>query len=282
MFDLSAGPPARKKPPKITVYQNPPDGTSRQTFRGVVAAAHMAFQLHNQDYKNREGGRKTLPDVKKIAELSQHTERTVSKVIATEEFRMAMREKGIYWTARDGLTPEQIYCIGIMTNPSDRRDMAGKLKAAGVSYHVYRGWLKMPAFRTAVQQIGEDMLNDHIQDVNTSLLNKAVGGDVRAIELYHQITGRFDPRKQQAQDLHMLVQMLLETIFKYVTDTKVLSKITEDFDRAMAGEHIKPDLVLEPIVEEVEYAEVVEDSAPVEKQNEDIPAGFFDFFEENK
>lgn len=288
---------------RINVYQTPPDGVARSTFRNVVAAAHMAYQLHNQNWKNRESdGKKTLPDVQEIAKHCYHTDKTVSRVVATEEFRMAMREKGIYWTARDGLTPEQIYAIGIMTNPADKRDMNGKLKAAGINYQIYRGWLKQPTFRNAVRRVGEDMLDDHIQDVHTALVNKAVGGDNKAIELYYQITGRFDPAKQQSQDLGALVNGLLEIIFRSVTDITVLKKITEDFERMMDGGELKPELivdaeVIEPArgandigangssLPELAAAEMppVGDNAndgPVGNEFDDsIPEGFFDFFD---
>lgn len=274
---------------RVNVYVNPPEGVARHTFRNVVSAAHMAFQLHNQDWKNREkNGTKTLPDVQEIARYCSHTPKTVSKVVATNEFAMAMRSKGITWTARDGLTPEQVYCIGIMTNPSDKRDMNGKLKAAGVTYQVYRGWLKQPTFRRAVHKIGEEMLDDHIADVNTALLNKAVGGDVRAIELYNQITGRFDPSKQQTQDLGNLVNILLETIFRYVTDVNVLKRITDDFDKAMDGRAVEAELVIEGnVIEELpDRNEVLakEEKDAVDSLFEDsdnaIPVGFFDFHDE--
>lgn len=279
--------PASKR---INVYQNPPDGTSRQMFRNVVAAAHMAYQLHNQDWKNRErNGTKTLPDVKEIARHCYHTERSVSKVVATEEFRMAMREKGIYWTARDGLTPEQIYAIGILTNPSDKRDMNGKLKAAGINYQIYRGWLKQPSFRVAIRQIGEEMLDDHIQDVNTALVNRAVGGDIRAIELYNQITGRFDPAKQQAQDLGNLVNTLMEIIFRSVTDIAVLKKITNDFEKALDGGKIEPELIVDAeVIDDRRSVDTPAISAAVDEPvdlnttelDDSIPAGFFDYYDE--
>lgn len=243
-----------------------PAGTTKQTFRRVVAGAVMAYQMHK-----KAGKGKTLPTIEEIVRISGVTPSKVNQICATDEFRHAMRERGIFWTARDALTPEQTYAIGILTNPADRRDMAGKLKAAGIDYGVYRNWLKQPLFAAAIKQIGEDMLQEHISDVHTALTSKAVGGDIRAMELYYQISGRFDPAKEQQHDINRMVMLLLEVLFRHVTDTTTLEKINNEFTMVLSGETPVASLPVADIVD----AEVKEETAPVGKQELafDLPEG---------
>lgn len=243
-----------------------PAGTTRPTFRKVVAGAVMAYQMHRQTGKG-----KTLPTIDEICRISGVTKSAVSRVCATNEFRLAMKERGIDWSPRDGLTPEQTYCIGILTNPADKSDMERKLKKAGIDYQVYRNWLKQPIFAAAVRQIGEDMLKEHIADVHTTLTREAVGGNMRAIELYYQISGRFDPAREQTQDLNRLVTLLLEVLFRNITDVKVLERINEEFTMVLGGETPVASLPEGAIID----AEVEEDGTTAKKQELtfDLPEG---------
>ena len=278
--------------PNQIVYTKPPAGVAKQTFSNVVAAAVMAYQLHNRDPKNRgPAGSKTLPTVDEIDAYCRHDKRTVLKVIATDEFMYAMRERGIFWDAKDGLTPEQVYCIGILTDPSNKRDMAGKLRQAGVTYHTYRNWLKQPTFARAIKQVGEDMLGDHMSDVHTALMRSAIDGNMKAVEIYYQMTGRNDPSQKKVEDLQRMVSMLLETIFRHVRDTDTLASITADFEKVMQGKSIEADLImdadiLEELPNEHEHANVDSDNsgdsdssapAPVGELDLDLPPNFFDY-----
>lgn len=248
-FGLDPSRSKMKRSPIASMVKVPP-GTSKQTFRKVVAGAQMAYMMHKQAGKG-----KTLPTVEEISRLSGVTNSAVNRVLATEEFRMAMRERGIYWTVRDSLAPEQAYAIGILTNPADKRDMEKKLAAAGITYAIYRNWLRQPLFAAAIKQVGEDLLRDHISDVHTALTSKAVGGDIRAMELYYQISGRFDPAREQQHDINRLVTLLLEVLFRNVTDMKVLERINNEFNMVLSGETPVPSLPEAAIVEsEVEEA----------------------------
>lgn len=284
------------------VNTDPPPGVGKQTFSNVVAAATMAYQLHNRDPKNRKAdGTKTLPSVQDVARYANHSANQVQKVLASNEFLLAMRERGVYWDARDALAPEQVYALGILTNPADKRDMAGKLKAAGISYQTYRMWLRQPLFARAIRQVGEDMLGDHIADVNTAVVRSAVDGNMKAVEIFNQMTGRFDPNQQQVADLQRMVNLLLETIFRYVTDVGTLRKINEDFEKIMSGKtpeaslgEIEDAIIVEETDEHPGHSpagnsglldrsagSVPVDAAPVD-DNDDIPPGFFDYQEEIK
>ena len=125
--------------------------------------------------------------------------------------------------------------FGIITNPTNKKDMGAKLKQAGITYAQYRAWLKQPHFADYITKISEHMLNEHVADVHTKVVEKAAGGDIQAMRLYYELTGRHDPQKQQMVDLNGVIGLLLEVITRYVTDTTALSKITQDIDLILSG-----------------------------------------------
>lgn len=282
----------------IVVLTDPPPGVGKQTFRNVVSGALMAYQLHNRDPKNRtKTGGKTLPSVEDISKFCRTPQHVITKCIASDQFLIAMRERGIYWDARDSLSPEQVYCIGIMTDPSSKQDMAGKLRKAGITMSTYRMWLKQPLFARAIRQIGEDMLGEHIADVNTAVVKSAIDGNMKAVEIYNQMTGRHDPAARQVSDLQALVGQLLEIIFRYVTDTRILQNITTDFEKTMSGEIVEAELVMDTPPNDTEFdaaasipadrgdtASAADTSGEVSQVDSDseLPPGFFDFQEEIK
>lgn len=252
---------------------DPPVGVSKDVFRDVVTGAQVAYMVAPV-----VNGKKQLPDIKKIAEVCRRTERAVSRVVASDEFKAALRERGINWVSRGGISPEQAYAVGILTNPSDKRDMAAKLKSIGISYQTYRSWLKEPVFKSYLHQIGEDMLGEHMADVHTAVARNAVDGNMKAIELYYGLTGRFDPGKQQVQDLQRMVSLLLEAIFRHVQDVNILTRINADFDKILEGKVPQAELYVDgEVVEDTKAIEVPVENPIVKDFDDDIPPDFFDF-----
>ncbi len=210
-------------PTKLTGTFKPPGQTEPGTFRNVVAAAYTAYIAYRR-----------VPSVEDIAEFSEHRASTISRIIATDEFKIAIEARGVRWqTMLGGISAEQHYAISILFNPTDRRPLAAKLKSAGVTYAKYKAWLKEPTFNNFVQQNAEQMLTDHQADIHTAFLNKAMTGDLPAVKFYYELTGRHSPQANQVIDLQRVVGLLLESVSKHVTDPETLLKITVDFAGAM-------------------------------------------------
>lgn len=199
-----------------------PYGVSLETFRNVVSAAFTAY-IH---YKR-------LPSVDDITEFANVGKTTVLKVIQTEAFVQAIEDRGVVWRRTSGLTPEQTYTLSVITNPTDKRALGSKLKSCGVSYSKYRAWLKQPLFSKHIQQIAEDMLGDHMGDVHTAFLGQALNGNMKAIQLFYEMTGRHNPAQQQVVDLQRIIGLLLEIITKHVTNTDTLALISGDIEKVL-------------------------------------------------
>jgi hypothetical protein len=199
------------------------EGVSTLVFRKILAGAAAGYSVN-----------KRVPTVEEIHFYSGAAPKSISKVLATQEFKDIMERRGYAWD-KAKLTPEQEFAVGIITDPSRRGDMASKLKAAGISFSQYRAWMKQPHFKDFISKVGEDMLGEHIQDVHTSVVNRATNGDINAAKLVYELTGRYDPAKQQVIDLQAIISLLLEVITRHVRDPIVLGDISRDVELVMDG-----------------------------------------------
>lgn len=167
----------------------------------------------------------------------------VAKVMASDVYKDTCEVRGIPVGSYPGLTSAQVYCAQIMTNPSDKRPMAAKLKSAGVTQVTYRNWLKQPAFSAYMHQIGEDLLKNHITDVNSMLVNKATAGDTAAMKMYYEINGKLGLNRNENADLYKVINGLIEIITRRLAGyPEQLSALISDIDTLLAGGTVSTDL----------------------------------------
>lgn len=201
-----------------------PTGVQERTFRNIVSAAYTAYT-----------GYRRIPSVDDIAEFCQHEKRTIAKVLVTDEFKTAIQSRGIPWDGYGGLSTEQHYALTILMNPTDRRALGAKLKSCGITYPIYRAWLKQPKFAEYVRRQSEELLVDHEADFNTVLANRGLNGDLASIKFIYELTGKHNPQNNQIVDAQRVISLLLEVITRHVTDPNVLSQIVADITNVMPG-----------------------------------------------
>lgn len=224
------------------------------------------------------GTRATLDD---ILLLTNWSRTKCINGMSSKALYWRLRKRGIDWpkkwtpeTNRFGeLTPQQLMTIQILTDPTRTEPFRKRLTIAGINYNVYRNWMRQPKFADAMRVVSEQMIQDNVSTVHNTLVKKAEAGDMKAVDLFYQVSGRHDPMRQQTQDLTKIVGLLLEVLTRHVTDTTVLTKINNDFTKVLSGDNVSPVGELEAHVpDEIVDAEVVTDS-PVDKNP---PEGFFD------
>lgn len=230
-----------------------PANVSPAVFRAVLAGATAAYSIN-----------KGVPTLLQIKEYCQCTVPSISKVLVTSEFKSVMRMRG-YPMDNVQLSPEQIFAVGVITNPTNRKPLNEKLKQCGIPYSMYRAWLKQPHFMAYITKISEDMLGEHVADVHTKVVERAASGDIQAIKLYYELTGRHDPQRQQMVDINNIIGLLLEVITRYVPDAIALSKITKDIDVILGGGVPKAleTFDVSRIAQDIVEAVVVPDEEPV-------------------
>lgn len=208
-----------------------PKGVSDGQFRRILNAADLAYKT--------KGSGELLPSIDKVATLAGVHRNTVTRFVTSLEGKEALLKRGIRWTTNVNiagvLTPEQVLAVSIITDPTNRKPMGEKLKQVGISMATYRAWMKNPTFASKMNELGETLLNENIAAVHARLVNRAEGGDVSAMKLFYEVSGRHDPAQKQMVDLVRVVQLVLEVITRYVTDPETLGKVNQDIDTILSG-----------------------------------------------
>lgn len=200
-----------------------PKGRNRQVrikdeeFRSVCAAARTAWHA--------KGGLPTLDEINAVCDVPRGR---IAKVLVKSEFIDVMNACGINWKLSKGLTAKQHYVLQVLTNPTDKRAFADRLKDAGVTYVEYKSWMRLPTFVSLIENFAEKTLGDHLTIAHDSLLKQVEKGNVRALEFYYEMTGRYNRGSQQERDLQSVITGVIDIIQRNVTDQAVLANIAEE------------------------------------------------------
>ena len=195
-----------------------PKGVSDLAFRNAVAVV-VTFYLNNG----------TLPTVPQMHESWQKIpEATYAKIVVEPEFAEALSYRGIEWHGSSGLTLEQRNVLIALSDPTDRASLGTKLRRLKVPYSVYQAWMRQPHFAEARRQQAEHNMGDAVPMLLDGVVSKAETGDLNAIKLRLEISGRYNPQQQQVQDAKAIVQALAESVVRHVKDPEVRSAILSD------------------------------------------------------
>lgn len=149
---------------------------------------------------------------------------------STPEFRSGMAERGIEVdTSVSELTQEQMACISLLTDYTDRRGVTSKLRALGISSAKYRGWLKQKPFNDAIRKLASSALDEAVPLAETALAEKAANGDINALKYMFEVTGRYNPAQQQAIDAQELIAIMVDVA------QEVMSKNPEMLEEFITG-----------------------------------------------
>jgi hypothetical protein len=195
-------------------------------------------------------------DLEKIKSDYGYTETEWDTLTNNVEVLKALGERGINVKAiapesdiakesgRSKLSPLQLIVANSMLNLADTRPVKKKLADAGVSPYMYDSWLKDVEFKAYLQQRAEGLLGDASHEVMLSLVDSAVGGNIKAIEYYHEITGRYVRQNASNQgtssthDLQNTVIRIIEIIVEEVDDPQVAARIAERLKGLVMGQQV--------------------------------------------
>ncbi len=157
---------------------------------------------------------------------------------STPEFRSGMAQRGIEVDSNvSELTQEQLACISVITDYTDRRGITGKLRALGISSSKYRGWLKQKPFNDAIRSLAGRGLDEAIPLAEVAVAEKAANGDLNAIKFLMEVTGRYNPAQQQAIDAQELIAIMVDVA------QEVMSKNPEMLNEFITGVKFKAQAV---------------------------------------
>ena len=199
-----------------------PDFLTDLQFRNVVAAAYTFWRSN--------GKLPTVTDITKI--YGGITATTCSKLMLSDQFKDALRYRGIEWDEDAGLSLEQQSVLLKLQDFTDRRSLGIKLRELGVPMPRYQAWLKQPLFRKAMNDAAENVLQEAVAPALLALSGKAAAGEDRAIEKVLEISGRWNPNAMAAEDARVVVMTLLEAIIKHVPDPDTRKAIMSEVSLA--------------------------------------------------
>lgn len=139
-----------------------------------------------------------------VAQDSELRLEAVQQVMVTRRFRETMREAGVEWEARRLTREQRAFLAMYYSLELVGESRAKKLAAAGVSAAKFNGWMKSPAFSAEFYQTAEELFAPAKADALGALQAQIEQGDMRAIKLGLEVTGRHDPDGAQAQFQNVL------------------------------------------------------------------------------
>jgi hypothetical protein len=126
------------------------------------------------------------------------------------------------------LSAEQLAAANLLLDFSDNRSQAAKLKAIGVSTQRYTAWLRQPAFSGYLRERAEGLINNAQHEAHTSLLRAVQNGRMDAIKYYNEITGRYNPKDQEALNLTAILVKVVEILQIHVKEPEVLRAVAKE------------------------------------------------------
>jgi hypothetical protein len=148
----------------------------------------------------------------------------------TPEFRTGMAGRGIEVDIHvSELTQDQLACISVLTDYTDRRGITAKLRSLGINSAKYRGWLRQKPFNDAIRQLAGRGLDEAIPMAEVALSERAANGDINAVKFLMEVTGRHNPAQQQAIDAQELIAIMVDVA------QEVMSKEPEMLNAFITG-----------------------------------------------
>lgn len=177
----------------------------------------------------------------------------LDKVYRSKLFKSALEQRGI--ERRSNLHPIQVATISVVTNFADTRSQDQKLASIGVTPEMFQGWLSQPTFKRELTARSEEILDNSIPDVLAELAKKARSGNLSAVKMLLEMTGR--AQSQELINSRRLIQVVLEAVQENVKDTDALFAIQKAImgeSPALGNTPVAPPVALEAVPESEEEA----------------------------
>lgn len=141
-------------------------------------------------------------------------------------------------TLKSRLSPEQLAAISVMLNPFDRRSLTKKLAELGIRESTLNGWMKSKRFSDYFKARSEELFSDGIPIAHSALMEKVADGDMKAIKLFYEVSGRHTGvNKQETANLKLVIARLIEIMQRHC-DTNTMMAITREIGVLMDASQI--------------------------------------------
>lgn len=187
----------------------------------------------------------TLEQIKAGVEGFKNTEEVEQELFSTP-VRSRLKNRGVDYSARlkktdpdwknpSRLSDKQLAVINALLNPFDKRSQTKKLAEMGITPVHLHGWMKDKRFRDYYNARAEELFGPEGMPIaHEALLRKVGEGNLSAIKLYYEMTGRHTGvRREEVTNLKLMFARFTEILQRYVTPDTMRLIITE-LNNAMA------------------------------------------------
>lgn len=229
-----------------------------------------------------EYGLKGTYEPKEIQKEYGYTEEEFRALIETSSVFAALVERGVPRRLIEGineigeqtpvgkqakLTPIQLIVANTMLDLADTRSTKKKLQDLGQNTATYQMWLRDPNFSDYLKQRAEALLGDISHEAHLALVDKVMAGDLKAIEYYNAMTGRFvretssNQGTSSSHDLQAMIIRIIEIIVDEVDDPQTALRISDRLKGLVTGAQIagvlpapieQPEIMVRTITPEVQ------------------------------
>jgi len=179
----------------------------------------------------------TVPKPEDCAHILRCTVESVQKTLATASFRKRLENRGIPSGPADFLTQEQVACVNVLLDFSDPRTQNQKLRALGITSQQFMGWSANKQFSAYYRRRSENLLDEvGVATGHTALLKQTEKGNVQAIKLMYEITGR--TTSSENLNVEYFLQRVIEVIQIHVKQPEILGAIAQDFAKLLGETNV--------------------------------------------
>lgn len=200
---------------------------AEQIRRTVEAKLLWLWEMHGR-----------LPTVAYMANYAHMTENDVKMALADAVTIANLRARGAIppdaddWEQATGervvLAGKQVDAVRRIlqrVDPDDDKSMRQALQEVDVTVPEWNGWMRDPLFASFVRDSGARLFGDHAHAVDIALLRQAVSGDVGAIKLVLEVTGRL--KKDGGVDTGMLLARVIEVLVRHLPPAQLGPIVTD-------------------------------------------------------
>lgn len=185
-----------------------------------------------------------LPTNEKIGDDLGFSKQVVAQSWKKDLFRQALVARGVDLNPEQSeelLTTEQLLVANMIMNVLDKTSIREKLKTVStalgksITVQTYNGWLNQASFRAYIQKRAEKQFGAADPSALMAHIKAINDGDMNAVKLYYEMTGRYNPRLQVDVNIESVIVSVVEIISRHVTDPEALQAIASDIERLELG-----------------------------------------------
>lgn len=156
------------------------------------------------------------------------TKEAVETIWPTSKFQKSLESRGIATTKNPNLTLRQETFLQAYLNPLNLKTPQVLAKQMKISTIELDGWMRQKEFAKAMSAKAQDNLEKYIPMADQALGQLVQQGDMKAITFLNQLTGRFDPNKQNVIDIASVMMQVQDVILRHVREPEIKRNIARE------------------------------------------------------